>query len=719
MAEKLTDAQLSAIVSQQIDLAKTHDKNSRQEPRDKAIDYFMGDMDKYVPPEANRSRVVSHDVADTIGWMHPDLMRVFTASDRMAIAEPENEWDAEFSDQVTDGLNYVFWKDNPGYEIVYNSTHDALLVGNGILKTYYDPTPVYTVSFHSGLTEDQRAMLLNDDDVEVLAQSETEEVLADPETGMQVTVPLYDLKLKRKKEDGRFVIDAIPPEEFLKDGESVSTDDAAFTAHWQKKTRSDLVAMGYDKDDIWTIPEAAKVETAEEQARNFNFDTEATDKSMELVDYYECFVRIDVDGDGEAELCRVCYAGNKTGKLLDWEVWEDEHPFDDIPCRPVPHRWEARSIADDTIEIQDVKTVLSRQFLNNLYWVNNPQRFAQGKIKNPDALDNPVFGQTVFGDAGSVVTELPVPFIGDKALLGLTHWDEVRQSRTGVGRQSMALDPEILQNQTAEASRNNRDASRSQVELVARNMAEWGFSKVFRKLMRLMIKHQKQPRKLMLNAKKVVTIDPRYWNADMKVAINTGLGTGSRDRDMLMLQQVLGNQVLLADRFMASGAFDDAIDMLPKIIETMEKIAESAGIRNPEDFYPEYTEEKVAKLKQLAAQPKPNPKVEEINAKAQADMQLKQVDAQVSAKESADKAQVEIVKNQAQLEGDLADAAAQRENAIVIETLKQDREDRRFFAKLASDEQLERERMAHTAAVAERNNAARAEMAANKPAAAN
>jgi hypothetical protein len=719
MAGKLTDEQLSAIVSQQIDLAKTHDKNSRKEPREKAIDYFMGEMDKYVPPEANRSRVVSHDVADTIGWMHPDLMRVFTASDRMAIAEPESEWDAQFSDQVTDGLNYVFWKDNKGYETVYNSTHDALLVGNGIIKTYYDATPVYTVSFHSGLTEDQLAMLVADDNVEVLQKDESEGELTDPDTGVAVPVLLYDVKIRRLKADGKFTIEAIPPEEFLQDGDAISTDEAAFTAHWQKKTRSDLVAMGYDKDTIWTIPEATKLETAEEQARNFDHDVEATDKSMELVDYYECFVRIDVDGDGEAELCRVCYAGNKTGKLLDWEVWEDEHPFDDIPCRPVPHRWEARSIADDTIEIQDVKTVLTRQFLNNTYWVNNPQRFAQGKIKNPDALDNPVFGQTVFGEANTTVTPLPVPYIGDKALMALTHFDEVRQARTGVGRQSMALDPEVLQNQTATASNNNRDAARSQVELIARNMAEWGFSKVFRKLMRLMIKHQKQPRKLMLNAKKVVTIDPRYWNADMKVTINTGLGTGSRDRDMLMLQQVLGNQVLLADRFMASGAFDDAIDMLPKIIETMEKIAESAGIRNPEDFYPEYTEEKVARLKQLAAQPKPNPKVEEINAKAQADMQLKQVDAQVSEKESAAKAQVEIVKNQAQLEGDLADAAAQRENAIIIETLKQDREDRRFFAKLASDEQLERERMAHQAQVAAQNNAARAEMAANKPSAAN
>lgn len=626
MAEKLSDTQLSAIIAQQIELAKHHDKHNRATSREKAIDYYLGNMDKYVPPEANRSKVVSRDVADTIGWMLPGIMRVFTASDRMAVAEPDTAADADYAEQVTNGLNYVFWKDNKGYEIVYNATWDALLEANGIVKTYYDDTPVYSVSFHSGLSEDQRALLLQDDEVEVLASDEEDAELQDPETGLMVAVKLYDLKVRRKKMEGKFVVDVIPPEEFLIDGDAITTEEAAFTDHWQKKTRSDLVAMGYDKAEVWTIPEAARNDTPEEQARKALLSNEATDESMELVDYHECFVRVDVDGDGEAELVRACYGGGAKGTLLDWEVWEDEHPFDDIPCEPIPHRWDARSVADETIDIQDIKTVLTRQLLNNTYWVNNPQRFVVGKIKNPDALTAPTFGEPVFGDTGASVSDMPTTYIGDKALMALTHFDEVRQARTGVGRQQMALDPDALQNQTAEASRNNRDASYSQVELVARNMAEWGWSKVFRKLMRLMIKHQKQPRELMLDDKRSIVIDPRYWNADMKVTVNTGLGTGSRDRDLAMLGNVLQSQLMLADRFMAAGAVDDAIDMLPLIIQTMEKMAEAAGIRNAQDYYPEYTEEKVAKLKQMAAQraSQPDPKIQADMAAAQADQQLQQ-----------------------------------------------------------------------------------------------
>ena len=696
----LSEAELSAIISHQIELAKHHDRHVRSDTRDKALDYFMGNMDKYVPPEANRSKVVSRDVADTIGWMLPGIMRVFTASDRMAIAEPEGDDDLEFADQATEGMNYVFWKDNKGYEIVYNATWDALLMGNGIVKTYYDDEPVYKVSFHSGLTEDQAALLLQDETTEVLAQEQNEQALDDG-MGGQIMLTLYDLKIKRKVLDGRFVIDVIPPEEFLISEEAIWTDEAAFTDHWQQKTRSDLVAMGYDKAEIYAIPAAGRADTPEEIARNLYVDAESTDKSMELVDYHECYIRVDVDDDGIAELVRACYAGDQSGKLLDWEVWEDEHPFDDIPCEPIPHRWDARSVADETMDIQDIKTVISRQYLNNLYWVNNPQQYVAGKVKNPEALTDPQFGQPVMGEAGTSITALERPYIGDKALMGLNHFDEVRQARTGVGRQSMALDPEALQNQTATAAQNQRDASYSQVELVARNMAEWGWSKVFRKLMRLMIKHQKQPRKLMLNDKKAIQIDPRFWNADMKVMINTGLGTGSRDRDLSMLQTVMQSQLMLADRFQASGATEDAIDMLPKILMTMEKMAEAAGIRNPEDFYPEYTEEKVAQLKQMAAQAaqQPPPQVLIEQAKAQAAMQLKQNEGQVTlqveqgkieahVRESQLNSEVQVRREQAQLEADMQTKEADRQNALLLEQQKSDNAMRLELERIASAERI-------------------------------
>lgn len=708
----LTDDEISAILSQQVGNANTHDQTDEQEgSRTKALDYFFGRMDQYVPPEPNRSKVVSRDVADTMGWIMPQLMRVFMGSDRFAQAEPVDEGDVEFAEQVTEGLNYVFWKDNDGEGCAYNAAWEALLFSDGIVKTYWDDTPQFAVSFHSGLTEDQVALLLmpSEDGVEpeVLASSTSQVTVEDPETGQPVPITVYDIKIKRQKAKGRFVIEAIPRGHYRKNASAKSPYDALFQSHVEQKTRSELLEMGFDRDLVRSIPTGSTMRDSEESARTTYIYDQSLDEATEQVDLHEVYAVLDVDGDGIAELIRAYMGGPDGAVLLDWEVWEDESPFDVIQYEPVPHRFEGRSVADKTIDVQDVKTVLERQALNNIYATNNPQRFAKGNIKNPEELLQPNFNGTVFGDQNAEIVPLPVPFVANHAFDGMAYQDEVVQRRTGVGRQSMALDPEALQNQSATANQNNKDAAYSQVELAARNMAK-GWRLVFRKLLRLMVKHQDTPRTIRLRGDQFITIDPRFWNADMDVSINVGLGTGSRDRDMMMLQQVLNNQLMLAQQFMTYGATEQAIDMLPKIIRTMSKIAESAGLRNPDEFYPDNAEAIVEQLKQVAAQPKGPPEAVQIEQmKGENAKELKAVDAQVSMQQAQLKAEGDVVKNQAELDADLATKEADRQNALILEQQRQqferEKQDREIALEMWKVEQanaMERERMASAAQIA-------------------
>lgn len=672
----LSDGELEAILTQQITLAKRHDRAFRAVSRARSIEYFLGTM-KDTPAEPNRSSVVSRDLADTVGWILPGVMRVYTASDRMAVAEPVAEADVPMADEVSDGLNTVFWKDNDGYRVIYDATWDALVLGNGIVKTYYDETPQYKVSLHTGLTDDELAELLAEDEdgesPEVLAKTEDDDMLPDPETGELVPTKTWDVKIKAKVSDGRFVIDCIPPEDFLIDGDAVLTVDARLTAHREEITRSDLMAMGYSKADVDAIPRKGKNDLKEDIARDQNDGGMAPDPSMDIVEYYECFARLDVDGDGEAELIRACAAGPNGAKLLDWELWEDESPFDDIPCEPIPHRWDARSIADEVMDVQRIKTVLHRQALDNIYAVNNPQRqIEEGSVVNMDELFTPSFGGTVIRKKGSQPVEpLEVPFVANHAFDAINYQDQVVQRRTGVSRQTMALDPEALQNQSATANQNEKDASYSQVELLARNMAELGWKKVFRKLMRLMIKHQDTPRTVLVKGKPV-KIDPRYWNADMHVNINVGLGTGSRDRDAGMLQTVLGQQIALTDRL--SGPFPEkALDMLPYIHNTLTKFAESTGLKNPEMYYPPVTPEDLAagkqRLQQMSSQPDPKLQIEQTKAQAaiqiqQSEQQSNMIRAQAETEKTKAEAQIKLMEAQAlqqktQLENQLAQAQLQ------------------------------------------------------------
>ncbi len=728
MAEAMGEADIKALVSRELSLAKT-DASELSKKRTKALEYYQGIMSD-IQAEDGRSSVVSRDLADIMGWMLPQLIRVFTASDRMALCEPVGDEDDEFAKQATDGINYVFWKENDGYWIVNDTIWDAMLGGNGIVKVYWDETPKDVVSYHSGLTDDQLAELAADDEVEVLAHDEAMEVIEDPETGEPVQTTVHRVKIKRHISGGHTCVEAIPPEDYGKDSDSKTCKTARFQYHRSDKSRSDLVEMGFDKTLVESIGVSAGNDSPEEIARRAGLShVEGQDKSTEIVDYYECMVRADVDGDGIAELCRVQFGGSPNdGEVLDWEVWEDENLFWDITYKRMPHRWEGRSAFDETEDVQQVKTVMLRQANDNTYATNNPQRFVTGKISNPEELFSPSFGGAVFGDVNSTVTNLTVPFVANHAYDALNYQDQVVQRRNGVGRQTMALDPEALTNQSATANQNEKDANYSQIELVARNMAH-GWTDIFKAILRTEVKHQDTPRTIRMN-RKPVKIDPRWWNTDMDVTIDVGLGTGSRDRDAMALDRVLGNQIMITDRM--SVAFPDkALEMLPYVRKTLVKQGESLGIRNIDDFYPEVTPEDIEAGKQQLAEQAKQPPIEVVieqeraktavaleDKKGQTTLQVEAGKNELVAQQAELTAQGDVVRNQAELDADLTTKQADRENAIVLENLKQNGERQKEAhaermkaaelentrlieaARIESTERMKREEMAHAATLA-------------------
>lgn len=675
MTRNFSDDQLKALLANEISAARNEDRNELTQRRERALEYYQGEM-KDTQPKANRSAVVSYDVATTINWMLPGIIRVFTASDIMGEFEPARPSDEAFAEQATDYANYVFFKDNPGYRVLWDGTFDALLMGNGIIKHYWDDTEDCEYSEHSGLDPTQLSVLLSEDGVEVVSQSEGEaQSIPDPQ-GNLIEVPTYDVKIKRIITHGRVKVECIEPEDFFLDAEATTIEGSRFCAHRQEVTRSELIKMGFDRTIVdglaaFQIGNEDGVQLARE-SETVGRNSVSSD-SMTLVELFECYLRVDVNDDGVAETVRAYYAGdNSSGELLDWEVWEDEVPFSDIPCEPVPHRWDARSIADETLDVQRVKTVMTRGLMDNIYWTNEPMTQGEEKgVVNPEILHNPVFGGHVKLKAGAMpVTPLAIPFIGDKMLLGLQHWDEVIEKRTGVSRTMMALDPEALQNQTATANQNARDAAYSQVELIARNMAELGWRRVFRCILKLIVKHQDRVRTIRLRDK-WVDIDPRHWNTNMDVTINVGLGTGSRDRDMSMLNNILQTQMVLADRLGASGMIQEAAMMLPKVINTAMKLAESAGLKNPEEYYPEISEEQMPQILERLAQQQsqPPPEVQQKQAEMQMTMQLEVMKAE--RQRQTEQAQMEADLHTKSADMKIQEQSDMRKQSLEMEKMRQ------------------------------------------------
>lgn len=652
--DKIDETELGGLIASEIAAAKSYDASDLSSRRASALEYYQGILSD-LPAMDGRSSATSRDLSDTIGWMLPGIIRVFTASDNMASFEPERKGDEAFCQQATDYVNFVFWKDNDGYRTLYDCTHNSLLHGNGIGKTWWDDSEICEYSEHRRITQESIALFSQDEGVEILAVSENEtpdeiQIIGPDGQAVRQQVPTYDVKIKRESDRGRLKVVAIAPEDFLIDPHATCLDDARFLAHREITTRSALIEMGFSREDVEDLPSDGKLDHDEEQLARQQDRIIGVDgkphSSQELIEIFECYIKADADGDGVSETVRVMYAGDAgSGKVLDWEVCDDEHPFFNVPCKPVPHRFNAQSIADDTMDIQRIKTALIRGALDNLYHTNLPTPvIEQDSIANPDALINPEFGNPIFLKKGRLPPQWQtVPFVAGNVLDAVSFFDGIIEKRTGVSRTMMALDPEALQNQSATANQNAKDSAYSQVELVARNMAELGWRPAFRKMLRLVVKNQDRSRMIRLRDE-WVEMDPRHWNANMDCAVNVGLGTGSRDRDMAMLNGVLANQVALSER-MAQVSPAEALKMLPRVLNTMRKIAESAGLKDVDQYFPDYGDAEVSAMAQQmqAAGQQVDPKVE-------AEIQMKQAEAQMRSQEMQAKMELERMRLHADME---------------------------------------------------------------------
>jgi hypothetical protein len=683
---KKDESDIKALIAHEIRSATSYDDSELSDKRAQALEYYQGEM-RDVPPLANRSKVVSRTVSDAIDRMLPGILKIFTGGDRWVEYEPQTQQDEEIADQASDYVTYLFRRKNDGYRIFHDSVFDTLTQSYAIIKHWWDDYEDYKEEKYHGLSEQEIGLLLQDGDVEILGQEAKEEVLAG------VPTLLYDIKVRRIKSRGKVCVEVIPPEDFLIDKEAMTIEEARFCAQRTQKTRSDLIEMGFKREDVdkltrWRSHDFTEESLAREGDRVRVDDIH--DESQAYVEFYECYAKVDVNGDGVGEMIRAYYAGHGgSGELLDWEEFDGDYPFTDIQGLPFPHRFDGQSIAEKLIDVQRITTVLTRQATDNIYAHNVPQPIVvENSVINKDALINPKFGQPIWVRKGmdKPLEWRDTPFVADKTLMMLEFYDNIIERRTGISKASMQLDPESLQNQTATASQIMKDSSAAMIEHMARNMAE-GYRKMFRAILKLVCQYQEKAEVIRLRGK-WVTMDPRSWNSDMDCEVNVGLGTGSRDRDMAALSLVANEQKQLMAAYAQYGYMPGAIQMLPKLVKTLVKQAEAAGLKNANDLFPELAPEELQGMMQQAMQPQQDPKAAAEGAKIQleqqklqADMQAKQADMQMEGQ----KVQMDAAMQERQMQFEMEKLAFEREKMNADFTLKAQLEREKMAAKIEQE----------------------------------
>ena len=636
----MTEDDIQNIASDAVTDAIDFVESEIAEDRIKAQRYFDGEVD--IGEEDGRSTIVSTKVRDTIRNIKPSLMRVFLSNQNFVQFVPRNPQEVQQAETATQYVHSEFTEKN-GYRVISDAFHDALLKKAGVVKVYWDEyseSETYTLT---NLSEAEMMVVVNDPDVEVMEQG-METSMSMDEFGAEIETPVYSLRVAHYKKGGKLCVESVPPEEFFVSRSARSLDDAYCVGHRTEMRVSDLVAMGYDFEMVSNLSgitdydSMAEAEDFERRGYDQVKEEDILDPSMKQISVTEAYMKIDVDGTGIAQLHRILMGGGDY-QLLDVTP-VNEIPFAVFEVDPEPHAFFGRSVADLIIEDQDASTAIMRGILDNIAMTNNPRTMmVEGQVNIDDLLNNEIGGVVRVKQAGAI-QDLAVPFVAGQTLTALQYYDSMIEQKTGVSRASMGLDPDALQNATATAARLTVNAAAGQIEVIARNLAEGGMTRLFKLMLKALVENSPEDTMMRVAGDQFAPIDPRSWNTDMGMSVNVGLGTGKDDERIQVLMQTLQTQMQI---WQAYGASNGLVGMT-NIRNTLADILGMGGIRNADRYYQpmdQQREQMLVQQAQMMAQQKQDPsqmlamaQVQGEQIKAQAKIQSDQLKAQLDAQKA-------------------------------------------------------------------------------------
>ena len=625
-----SDTEIKAVLSREIHNASGFIGGELVARRKKSLEYYLG-----MPlgnEQEGRSQVISNDVLDTVESLMPSLMRIFTAGDNVFSCEGVGPEDDEMARQCSDYLNHIFYKDNNGFLALYSAFKDALIQKNGILKVYWDDSAKTEREEYTRLDDDEFNDLVANPEVKVSNHSEYEEPITDDQGKELDKVTLHDVVIHRTKLYGQVKIEPVPPEEFLIARRSRDINSSNFVCHRTTKSKSELIEMGYDADVVDGLPSGdTDFFTEDKFVRHQNVDfshgsTEGDKSTMDVL-IYECYIKMDINEDGIAELVKVTAAGTAAGKILDiTEV--DSFPFVSMTPVIMPHRFHGRSISELVEDIQLIKSTVMRQMLDNMYLTNNNRVAVQdGQVAMDDLLTNRPGGIVrTKQPPQNVMMPIPAQPITDQATTMLGYLDSVKETRTGITRQSQGLDANTL-NKTATGQNQILTQSQMRMELIARIFAETGVKDLALKMFELTCKYQNKEKIVRIRGK-YIPMRPYEWKDRVNITVQVGLGTGSKEQQLILLNAILERQMQAIN--LQQNVHGPMVN-LRNVYNSLKKLIENAGLNGIEPYFMD-PEVGAAQMPQLP--PKPPTEFEKVTmAQVQGENQRATLQANTRLKE--------------------------------------------------------------------------------------
>jgi len=529
-----------------------------------------------------RSQVVSTDIADVVEADMPSLARVFLGSGDIVTFKSNTDNEDEVQ-EAEDKTKYVNWlvRNQPGsFATILGWLKDAEIQKMGVVKYFIDDSrTTEEVRFENvDALELQEVMeSLRGEDVskiEIVGQADNEE---EPDN--------FDITFRVTTGKQKVEVIGVPTETFLISSGAKSLDDAEMVGDRIMKTRGELISEGFDEKLVAMLP---NFETSSQrgvsngstmsQIRNQDQGGETNETLNEVasqeVEIIDMVLKVDFDQDGIAERRHIIKSGNH---LLVNEQF-NHVPYAVMSAIPLPHKALGRSRAEVTESNQRVKTVVLRQTLDNLYFVNNARNVVSEAVNLDDMLTvRPNGIVRTEGPVSEAVFPLVTEYIGDKSLQIIQYLDFARAQSTGTLMASQGLDSDALSKETATRFMGVQEEGSAKIELVARVYAETGFRKLYEGIAWLVSRFQDTETEFMVLGK-ALKVDPAKWKFNHHVESNVGLGAGDNEKLVGAVQGIYQIQQQL--KVTGSLLVDDV-----KLFNSLDRLVKGIGLPRADEFF--------------------------------------------------------------------------------------------------------------------------------------
>ncbi len=514
-----------------------------------ATDRYQGRP--YGDEDPARSKVVSTDTRDVTRSQMPSLMRIFFNREHVVEFRPriggfnsieEYEQQAAVARHMTAHVDRIVTEMNPGFLIFHGTIKDSLVRRLGYIKWMWENKETVTSEAYDNLSQEDLIELTMDEEIDFRITATIDGGEGAPDT--------YNAVVTRTVDEGYERIMSVPPEEVVWSSDARSRDEAECFAHIRSVPMDDLLDMGISKELIEEkMGDEGKRTSVGSESLSFarlmhNRDegevprSDSEDEARRSVVFVEAYIRVGIDPDEEGAQKTELRMFQCIGR--DYEIINGEgDPVDEIPFAvftpdPEPHTIIGLSNHDLVKQTEKIKTQIERAQLDSLAQaVDSDMEVVQGEVNMRDLLKKET-SKLIRVRKPGMLRELTHRFVGDSTLPVLAYYDAKREDNTGMSKAGRGLDADALQSSTKAAVAGTFDKAQESIDLLAMVFAETGMRDLYVGLLRLAIKHRKDPVVLMINGQPVES-DPREWDAGANLVVNLALGQGT-PQDRIQLQ---------------------------------------------------------------------------------------------------------------------------------------------------------------------------------------